>query len=206
MRIAIISKARHGPLLEWLGQMGMSQAAFAEMCGLSPTRVGELAGLKFGRVSDRTLAIISEKTGIGVSELAPPELRRWLPGRPLTGTSEIEVPESVLLDMGMAIPQIEAPDDGPREELREEVMAMLSDAKLTDMESEVITRRFGIDRDHEETLADVGKAVGRTREGVRKIEERAIWKLRKSSRKERKSPREKQADADRIRRFRDGTV
>ncbi|MDR2460989.1 MAG: RNA polymerase sigma factor RpoD [Deltaproteobacteria bacterium] len=51
-------------------------------------------------------------------------------------------------------------------------------ATLTDKEAEVIKGRFGIDRNSDLTLEEVGRLFGVTRERIRQIEAKAITKLR----------------------------
>jgi RNA polymerase sigma factor (sigma-70 family) len=51
-------------------------------------------------------------------------------------------------------------------------------APLTERERLVIIRRFGLGGRAEETLAEVGEALGMTREGARLIEKRAMGKMR----------------------------
>lgn len=54
-------------------------------------------------------------------------------------------------------------------------------SKLTEKEYEVIIRRFGFNGNEPETLSEVGKTYGISRERVRQIEERALNKLRRTS-------------------------
>ena len=49
---------------------------------------------------------------------------------------------------------------------------------LTVQEKQVISLRFGIPNDNSRTLDQVGKSLGLTRERVRKIEQKALNKLR----------------------------
>lgn len=50
---------------------------------------------------------------------------------------------------------------------------------LTEREKDVISRRFGIGTDVCETLQEIGESYGMTREGIRKIEEKALEKIRR---------------------------
>lgn len=52
---------------------------------------------------------------------------------------------------------------------------------LKDNEREIITRRFGIVDDVDETLEEIGKSLGVTRERIRQIESKALMKMKKSN-------------------------
>ena len=56
--------------------------------------------------------------------------------------------------------------------------------QLPDRERDVIQRRFGLRNQHSETLAEVGDALGVTRERVRQIQIQALKRLRKISESE----------------------
>jgi RNA polymerase nonessential primary-like sigma factor len=68
-----------------------------------------------------------------------------------------------------------------RRRLHEGVRGALGE--LDEKEREVITLRFGLDRDGEpRTLQDVGDSLGLSRERIRQIESKAKDKLRRSKR------------------------
>lgn len=76
---------------------------------------------------------------------------------------------------------IESPETPVMEKsLKEEVFWALN--TLTDREAAVIRSYFGINRDKPMTLDEIGKQFGLTRERVRQIKERAIRRLRHTSR------------------------
>ena len=76
---------------------------------------------------------------------------------------------------------IESPDAPVMEKsLKEEVVWALN--TLTDREAAVIRSYFGINREKPMTLDEIGKQFGLTRERVRQIKERAIRRLRHTSR------------------------
>ena len=76
---------------------------------------------------------------------------------------------------------IESPETPVMEKsLKEEVVWALN--TLTDREAAVIRSYFGINKDKPMTLDEIGKQFGLTRERVRQIKERAIRRLRHTSR------------------------
>lgn len=75
----------------------------------------------------------------------------------------------------------EAPDLGLlTESLRREVQRALS--TLTQREADVITLYFGLNGEHSMTLEEIGEKFNLTRERVRQIKEKAIRRLRHTSR------------------------
>lgn len=53
---------------------------------------------------------------------------------------------------------------------------------LSPLETEIVRRRFGLGREREETLEEVGRALGFTRERIRQVEEKAFQGLRRPRR------------------------
>lgn len=75
----------------------------------------------------------------------------------------------------------EAPDDElMNDSLRKEVQRALS--TLTQREADVITLYFGLNGEHAMTLEEIGEKFNLTRERVRQIKEKAIRRLRHTSR------------------------
>lgn len=75
----------------------------------------------------------------------------------------------------------EKPDDGlMNESLRKEVQRALS--TLTQREADVIALYFGLNGEHAMTLEEIGEKFNLTRERVRQIKEKAIRRLRHTSR------------------------
>lgn len=73
------------------------------------------------------------------------------------------------------------PDDGlMNDSLRKEVQRVLS--TLTQREADVITLYFGLNGEHAMTLEEIGEKFNLTRERVRQIKEKAIRRLRHTSR------------------------
>jgi RNA polymerase primary sigma factor len=65
--------------------------------------------------------------------------------------------------------------------LKNLVQEALNSEVLTDKEATVLRMRFGLDTGKAMTLEDVGAVIGVTRERIRQLEARAIFKLRKSN-------------------------
>ena len=75
----------------------------------------------------------------------------------------------------------EKPDDGlMTDSLRKEVQRALS--TLTSREADVITLYFGLNGEHAMTLEEIGEKFNLTRERVRQIKEKALRRLRHTSR------------------------
>ena len=75
----------------------------------------------------------------------------------------------------------EKPDTGlMNDSLRREVQRTLS--TLTQREADVVTLYFGLDKKHSMTLEEIGEKFNLTRERVRQIKEKAIRRLRHTSR------------------------
>jgi RNA polymerase primary sigma factor len=79
-------------------------------------------------------------------------------------------------------PNAELADEGVdyRESLQQETNRTLS--TLTERERDVIKLFFGIGVENAMTLEDIGDTLGITRERIRQIKDKAIIKLRSSSR------------------------
>ena len=78
----------------------------------------------------------------------------------------------------VADPVLSAPDhSAERDERRQVVESAL--ALLNTREREVVALRFGMDDGQERSLAEVGRALGFSRERARQVEAAALMKLRR---------------------------
>ncbi len=92
----------------------------------------------------------------------------------------IQGEENSLLDV-LENDSEETPDSGlMNDSLRKEVQRALS--TLTQREADVITLYFGLNGEHAMTLEEIGEKFNLTRERVRQIKEKAIRRLRHTSR------------------------
>ena len=85
--------------------------------------------------------------------------------------------------LGDFIPDDQAPspdDAASNAMLKEQLDEVL--ATLTDREARVMRMRYGLENGKQQTLEDVGKALGVTRERIRQIEAKALRKLKHYSR------------------------
>ncbi|MBR5371425.1 MAG: RNA polymerase sigma factor RpoD [Oscillospiraceae bacterium] len=85
--------------------------------------------------------------------------------------------------LGDFIPDDQAPspdDAASNAMLKEQLDEVLS--TLTDREAKVMRMRYGLENGKQQTLEDVGKALGVTRERIRQIEAKALRKLKHYSR------------------------
>ena len=104
--------------------------------------------------------------GPAVARLAGGRGGRQLPGR---------------LHRGHRTPIMPA-DVATANSLSEQIMSALDE--LTDREKEVVRLRFGLDGDQPQTLEEVGRQFGVTRERIRQIESKTLAKLRHPHRRQ----------------------
>lgn len=88
--------------------------------------------------------------------------------------------ETKLLDVFVAVDTPDTDDGLIRESLSMEIQRSL--ASLTEKEREILNMFYGIGHPHAYTLEEIGSAFGLTRERVRQIKEKAIRRLKHSSR------------------------
>ncbi|MEO0479063.1 MAG: RNA polymerase sigma factor RpoD/SigA [Planctomycetota bacterium] len=82
--------------------------------------------------------------------------------------------------LGAMLPDEDAtpiPESVPEGDLGEELRAVL--AELPDREQMILRRRYGLDGDEPETLADIAKDLGVTAERVRQLQKAALERLKK---------------------------
>jgi RNA polymerase primary sigma factor len=129
---------------------------------------------------ERTPTTSEIAAGLEISEADVDALRR-------IGSSDVSLSDHIGAgesELGDMIEQASIP---PIDEalIHEAAVGRVRDAlrELDDKEREVVTLRFGLDRDGEpRTLQEVGDALGLSRERIRQIESRAKERLRRSKR------------------------
>ncbi len=183
----LTAKLRHGLLWAAVKRLG-SQAALARELGVTPTAVGQWVNLK-GKPPfnsprwpeiEAKLFVITGKTA---DELFPEALmsKDFLDApKEFEQTKEVELRAIACATRNrLELPSPE--EDAIREELKEKVGEVL--ATLNFRQRTVLEMRFGIPDGRTHTLAEVGRAIGVTRERVREIEQKAIRELSKPRRR-----------------------
>jgi RNA polymerase primary sigma factor len=132
---------------------------------------------------ERTPTTSEIAAGLEISEADVDALRR-IGSSDVSLSDHIGAGEADSPELGDMIEQVSVP---PIDEalIHEAAVERVRDAltELDDKEREVVTLRFGLDRDGEpRTLQEVGDALGLSRERIRQIESRAKEKLRRSKR------------------------
>lgn len=142
------------------------------------SKVSRLAQLLGRRPSPEDIA---DQLGLSSAEVA--RLQNAIPrevslSSPIDESGEIRIED--LVEDTRAIPVDEALATATE---RQDLMVLLS--QLNDKERSVLERRFGLGDAEPETLAEIGVDLHLSRERIRQIEERALEKLRASSRAKR---------------------
>lgn len=176
MKIGMVAKIRHGALLKFRKDMGITQAAAAKMAGVSHRDWNALECMHFGRVPKVAVKAIAELVGEPPESVSPEELKGKSLGE--TRIAYREVPAHTILDHDAADRLIlPSPADVACD--RDEIQSLMELLKfLPYRKREIIELRYGIGYDRAYTLEEAGKIMKITRERVRQIEISAIRLLR----------------------------
>lgn len=165
-----------------------SVAAFCRAYNLQQTQVSLLLCLRQsaylprafdqGELRPRSLAVrLSAIFTMDVQDLFPPELYQ----QELPSVFTAAVPLAAVRRLRNGHDAIAVPPSQERELGDADTAALVRIAvsdRLTPRQAQVITRRFGLDGDGEQTLDEVAVGLGVTKERVRQIEAKALRKLR----------------------------
>jgi RNA polymerase sigma factor (sigma-70 family) len=174
MKIAAITRFKHGDLYALLRQLNWTQSELGRRSGLSTQTVGHIINLQHRPNTEQADKIQKALGDVGVFLDV---LSQWPDSMPpLKRNHRIEQFADIQFDSLEDHPevlQLPAPEpDEEREGLRGSMEQVLSE--LTPCESEAIRQRFFEAR----TLAEAARAGGTTREAVRQSESAALRKLR----------------------------
>ncbi|WP_062529110.1 sigma-70 family RNA polymerase sigma factor [Demequina rhizosphaerae] len=140
------------------------------------------------RISERGAYVTAERvaaeTGLSVAEIQEVWARdRGIVSLDVTVDAEGETTLHALLDLEAAARG--AAPDGPVEAVltaeRDRALATVL-ATLSEREADIVRRRFGIGVAEPQTLEEIGRAYGITRERIRQLESKAMSKLKHPSR------------------------
>lgn len=118
-----------------------------------------------------------------VLQLAPKDVRDALKnsGRHVSMDAPLSSDDDTTMYDILAVNELPMPDRSLlNDSLRKEIERVLN--TLTDRESDIIRLYFGIDGTHPHTLEEVGEKLDLTRERVRQIKEKALKKLKQTTR------------------------
>lgn len=183
-------QAKHADLWEAAKKLG-GQSALADHLGVSPQEIGRWINLKKpppigtttcnSKWSDQNFVADMERklfalTGKLLSELWPEQLRHnrafWEAEKSCELSRELDV-EHLLSDRTVARLTLPSPEDAAIANERQERLTEVLET-LPSRDHEILKRRFGLNGERSQTLAEVAKALGLTVERIRQIEIRAI--------------------------------
>ena len=169
----------HVSVSDFCVRHGLSQQVVGGFLNLtySPWRKRRAGGRSDGHLRSSALRLASI-TGIAVDELFP-----WMLYEITEPEAVIELPTYRFVQLSaarhLALPPAQETDLA-QQELREVMMAAID--TLTAREKFVITRRFGLDGDHEQTSHDIGTDIGVSAARILQIQAKGLRKLRHPSR------------------------
>ena len=178
MKVALVAKIRSGPLLQWRSMLGLTQKKAAEATGVSTNQWSSMECMRFGDVSDTSVAKVAHAIGVDAEEILPPELHRKNMGLSVVEYRDVDTDRLLEFDGRYRTQKLLTVDDpidlaGLREAMR---TALLT---LTYREREILRFRFGLDGESPLTLEEVGKVFKVTRDRVRQVEARALRKMQR---------------------------
>lgn len=183
VRVAIVSRMKHGDLYEAMKKRGWNQTQTAEFLGMRGTAFGRMLNLKKlpKTVPDELNAKFVELTGKMYEDLFPEELRN---SKFISAEKEAviyaEIPMPMLLNGGFVPKQLPSPEKALEEsELKQLVNEVLGTLRPKD--AMVLRIRFMEGRTIEEAAEKTGYKVSY----IKSVEKRAMRCLRHPSRSRR---------------------
>jgi RNA polymerase sigma factor (sigma-70 family) len=182
LRVAVVSKLKHGDLKSVLMERGWSQSDLARFLDTSPTTIGHLINLR-ERPSSSWLTEDRIQKLFDLTKKLPEDLwPDWVSNDLLD-----RVPREVVRTGGVTPRQLQGIEsayllEAPQESvvLTREMSEALNDVltELTPRERVVLQMRFGLNGYDEQTLEQVGAILSIGSERVRQIEAKGVRKLR----------------------------
>lgn len=174
-------RVRNNVLWHAVFDVYLSVSEFCRASGLSQYKVGVWLNLKGSpyNLKDGTLTKLAQKacevTGLGASELFPPDL--YASKLPTTMVAELPLERLLPLMAAQHLTLPPAQEEAVEQaECGEALDAAL--ATLTPREAMVVRGRFGLGDDDAKTLDEVGTMLNLGKSRVREVEQEALRKLR----------------------------
>lgn len=180
MKIAIIAKARNGPMIAYRQQFKLNQTNAAKLAGVGLPTWLDLESMRFNKVSVKSIDKIAMALNVHPNVVAPPEIRgkhlQWAE----TAFTDIDsryllnhIGNSQLLSHEVDVRSVGDAVDA--EDMKDKISEILM--TLTYREREVIKLLFGIKGTYQHTLKDVAGIFKVSTDRVRQVRDKAIRKL-----------------------------
>ena len=166
----------------WIKQAILKAVGEARTVRLPQNRVNELVqinstidDLMGDRTAEPTMTAVATKVGMSTEHVQT---------LAAAGAEPSSLDSPVGESGGTLAEAIEAVDLTPAEQaqdsaLKDQINKVLS--KLTEMEADIIVRRFGLNGKKPLSLKEIGARYGRTKERIRQIEKKAVSKMQRPS-------------------------
>ena len=180
----VVIKLRNNHLVAFRESMGWSVAQAAEKMGVSYVTYVEYENLRRSPLSykypgkwKKSALRVAEYFQVSPDEIWPEAIQRV---KQRCIQLKLDGPQALAL-AGVEMKQLPAPDEFVEAaEMKTFVHAALD--KLTPRERSILERRFGLTGKGPHTLEELSEADEVTRERIRQLENRAMWKIRHGTR------------------------
>lgn len=180
-RIGAQHRLFHAELRAWRQARGITQHQLSRMAGMQMQRVGALETFRAYPTADERDRL-AEVTGIPAARLFPEWLREWATG-PKVATTEHEVTQSMLGErtfraLPSPVDDIEETECAVDIELLGDAERRVMEQALSPRQRRILEKRFGLNDNEPQTLAEIGETEGVSRDRIRQIEAEALRKIR----------------------------
>jgi RNA polymerase sigma factor (sigma-70 family) len=182
-------KPKHGKIHRYMTENKLSLGQMSELLEVSKSSLYSILNFRWQpNINDsrsaKTIKKLEAFFNCSIDEIFPPELSERIKSnaelRALLQGENVSQREIDIEYMPFeSLPEVAYRPDYDDIDVREKIAAALE--TLPPTWEKVLRMRFGIDEEKDYTLEEVGMALGVTRARVRKIEQKALMRLRDSS-------------------------